>query len=137
MSKVRVTTHVFPKFFSELVLHELDTRYSRETVSIAADSGDLPFGMVLTRNADGTYTALKETGGTVGDAHAVLIVPVQNAAESQPALILRGYCILNAANLAFDTSVTLKAEVFRTLRDRGFVIKEIPEDEEVTNNADA
>lgn len=128
MSKVRLTTHVFPKVFSELVLHELDPRYSRATVSIAADSGALPFGMVPTRTADGAYGPLRETEGAPGDPHAVLISPVDDAAEIREALVLRGYCIINGGNLVFDKSVTQKADVLRALGDRGFIVKEVPGD---------
>ena len=129
MSKVRVTTFDYPKAFSELVLHELDTRYSREVVSIAANSGAMPFGLVLARRSDGSYEPLKEVSGTVGDAKAVLITAsgVPAATETQQALVLRGYCILNGSNALFDASVTKKADAFEALSDRGFIVKEIPD----------
>ena len=73
MSKVHSRTYDFGPRFSELVLHEIDPRYSREEVTLAASSGDLEFGTVLTRNADGNYAALKEADGTLGDAKAVLV----------------------------------------------------------------
>ncbi|MBQ3059600.1 MAG: head decoration protein [Desulfovibrio sp.] len=128
MSKVRVATHVFPKVFSELVLHELDPRYSRESASILAESA-MAFGTVLTRGADGNYAPLKETDGTLGDAHAVYIGPgLAASSEVQSGLILRGYSIINGTNLVFDASVTLKANAMNALRDRGFVVKEVPSD---------
>ncbi len=128
MSKVRVAVHVFPKVFSELVLHELDPRYSRETATVLAES-DAAFGTVLTRGTDGTYSPLKETDGTLGDAHAVYIGPDLDAsAEVRPGLVLRGYCILNGTNLVFDASVTLRSDAVNALRDRGFVVKEVPGD---------
>ena len=130
MSKVRVTTHEFPKVFSDLVLHELDPRYSRETVKVASDVGALPFGAILARRSDGLYEPLKEVSGTLGDAKAVLIsqggLPASN--ESQEALVLRGYCIINATNVQFDASVTKKADALTALNDRGFIVKEVPED---------
>ena len=49
MSKVHSRTYDFGPRFSELVLHEIDPRYSREEVTLAASSGDLEFGTVLTR----------------------------------------------------------------------------------------
>lgn len=127
MSEVTSTTYDFPQVFSELVLHELDRRYSRETVTVAADVGALPFGVVLARREDGAYEPLKEVSGTLGDARAVLISSggLAASAETQQALVLRGYCIINAANAQFDASVTKKAEALAALSDRGFVIKEI------------
>lgn len=127
MSKVRVTTFDYPKAFSELVLHELDTRYSREVVSIAANSGAMPFGLVLARRSDGSYEPLKEVSGTVGDAKAVLITEngLVDSAEKQAALVLRGYCVINGANAQFDASVTKKADALAALSDRGFIVKEI------------
>ncbi len=130
MSKVRVTTYEFPKVFSDLVLHELDPRYSRETVTVAADVGALPFGAILSRRSDGTYEPLKEVSGTLGDAKAILISQggLPASAEPQEALVLRGYCIVNATNVQFDASVTKKAEALTSLSDRGFIVKEVPED---------
>lgn len=129
MSGVTVKSYEYPKDFSELVLHELDTRYSREVVTIAANSGEIPFGMVLARRSDGNYEPLKENAGTLGDARAVLITAsgVPASAEKQEALVLRGYCILNGSNALFDASVTKKADAFAALSDRGFIIKEIPD----------
>ena len=49
MSKVQAHSYDLGPRFSELVLHELDPRYSREEVTLAATSGELPFGMVLAR----------------------------------------------------------------------------------------
>jgi hypothetical protein len=135
MSKVEVTTYTFGKRFSETVLHELDPRYSRETVTIAAGSGAVPFGAVLTRDDEGKYAPLKETAGeqdaesTLGAAKAVYIGPDLEASDSdQSALVLRGYSIINAANLVFDPSVTKKADALNALRDLGFVVKEVPSD---------
>ena len=130
MSKVRVTTHEFPKVFSDLVLHELDPRYSRETVKVASDVGALPFGAILARRSDGLYEPLKEVSGTLGDAKAILISQggLPSSAEPQEALVLRGYCIINATNVQFDASVTKKADALTALNDRGFIVKEVPED---------
>ena len=127
MSAIVTKSYDYPKDFSELVLHELDTRYSREVVSIAANSGAMPFGMVLARRSDGSYEPLKENAGTLGDAKAVLITAggVPASTEKQEALVLRGYCVLNGANAQFDASVTKKADALAALSDRGFIIKEI------------
>ena len=127
MSGVTVKSYDYPKDFSELVLHELDTRYSREVVTIAANSGEIPFGMVLARRSDGNYEPLKENAGTLGDAKAVLITEngLVDSAEKQAALVLRGYCVINGANAQFDASVTKKADALAALSDRGFIVKEI------------
>ena len=116
--------------FSDLVLHELDPRYSRETVKVASDVGALPFGAILARRSDGLYEPLKEVSGTLGDAKAVLISQggLPSSAEPQEALVLRGYCIINATNVQFDASVTKKADALTALNDRGFIVKEVPED---------
>ena len=89
MSKVTAHSYEFGLRFSELVIHEIDTRYSREKVMLAASCGDLGFGTVLTRDADGNYTALKEADGTLGDAKAVLIQTAPNADAPQEVTVLR------------------------------------------------
>ena len=127
MSKVTTHSYDFGPRFSELVLHEIDTRYSRETVLLAASSGDLAFGTVLTRTADGNYAALKEDDGTLGDAKAVLIQTAPNAEAPQEVTVLRGYAIINRNRLQFDSSVTKKDEAVQALHDLGFAIRTIEE----------
>ena len=129
MSKVQVQTHVFGKRFSETVLHELDPRYSRETVTIAGGSGPIPFGSVLMRDVNGKYTPLTEEEGVLGDAKAVYIgEPLPASETDQLALVLRGYCIVNGTNLVFDASVTQKSAALDALRDMGFIVKEVESD---------
>ncbi|MFR8053778.1 MAG: hypothetical protein ACLU6O_03315 [Bilophila wadsworthia] len=60
MSKIIVNTEVMGPDFSELVLHELNYEWSREVVTLAASEADLPFGMVLMREA-GEYKPLTES----------------------------------------------------------------------------
>lgn len=146
MSKVRCETYTFGPRFSETVLCELDTRFSRETGMLAPTDKDLPFGLVLMRKENGQYCPLTETAATAaaegqeatparlnGTACAVLLSPLAQSAEAQEAVVLRGYCIVNAARLAWDAGVSKKTEALAALSDRGFVLKEIEEAE----NADA
>lgn len=130
MSKVQAHSYDLGPRFSELVLHELDPRYSREEVTLAATSGELPFGMVLARSADGTYAPLKEADGTLGDAKAVLIQHAAPSESSQVVMVLRGYCIINRTKLQWDTSVSKKDEAVLALRDLGFAIRAIEEVED-------
>lgn len=130
MSKVQAHSYDLGPRFSELVLHELDPRYSREEVTLAASSGELPFGMVLARNADGTYAPLKEAGGTLGDAGAVLIQHAASSESTQTVMVLRGYCIINRNRLQWDTSVAKKDEAVQALHDLGFAIRAIEEVED-------
>lgn len=130
MSKVHTHSYDFGPRFSGLVLHELDPRYSREEVTLAASSGDLAFGTVLTRDADGNYAALKEADGTLGDAKAVLIQTAPKADAPQQVLVLRGYAIINKNRLCFDSSVTKKDEAVQALHDLGFAIRTIEEVED-------
>lgn len=138
MSKVNVETRVFGPRFSETVLHELDPRYSRKTVSLAATEEALPFGLVLMRDEAGHYAPFIETTAkpaqegqpTSGPASAatpcaVLLTAVEASDEVQEALVLTGYCIVNASRLVFDSSVTLKAKALAALEDRGFVVEEV------------
>lgn len=122
---IHVTTQSLGPRFSELVLHELDPRYSRVEVEIAANSGPLPFGLVLSRGADGACAPLTEADG--GGAALVLLHSVPDAATRQPALALRGYCVINPARLAFDGAVTDKPAALRALEARGFVLRAIEE----------
>lgn len=130
MSKVQAHSYDLGPRFSELVLHELDPRYSREEVTLAASSGELPFGMVLARSADGTYAALKEADGTLGDVKAVLIQHAAPSESTQVVMVLRGYCIINRNKLQWDTSVAKKDEAVQALRDLGFAIRAIEEVED-------
>ena len=130
MSKVQAHSYDLSPRFSELVLHELDPRYSREEVTLAASSGELPFGMVLARSADGTYAALKEADGTLGDAKAVLIQHAAPSESTQVVMVLRGYCIINRNKLQWDTSVAKKDEAVQSLRDLGFAVRAIEEVED-------
>ncbi len=130
MSKVPAHSYEFGLRFSELVIHEIDTRYSREKVMLAASSGNLEFGTVLTRNADGNYSALKEADGTLGDAKAVLIQTALNTDAPQQVLVLRGYAIINKNKLLFDSSVVKKDEAVQALHDLGFAIRAIEEVED-------
>lgn len=127
---IQVATQTFGPRFSELVLHELDPRYSRVTVQLKANSGALPFGLVLARAADGTCEPLREAAETLGDAALVLLQDAPDSTEQQAVLALRGYCIINDQRLAFDASVTKKAEAVRALEARGFVIRSIKEAED-------
>lgn len=126
---IQVATQTLGPRFSELVLHELDPRYSRVRARLKANSGDLPFGLVLARAADGDYEPLREADETLGDAVLVLLQDVPDSSEPQTVLALRGYAIINDQRLAFDSSVTKKDEAVRALEARGFVIRSIKEAE--------
>ena len=107
MSKIIVNTEVMGPDFSELVLHELNYEWSREVVTLAASEADLPFGMVLMREA-GEYKPLTES--TVESAQKLDGTPVAS---------------LNGAALKFDASVTtLQADAKLALSDLGIVIKD-------------
>ncbi len=129
MSKIIVNTEVMGPDFSELVLHELNYEWSREVVTLAASGADLPFGMVLMREA-GEYKPLTES--TVESAQklsgapvAVLIGAVKASESAQQGIVIRRGAILNGAALKFDASVTtLQAEAKLSLSDLGIVIKE-------------
>ena len=128
MSKIIVNTEVMGPDFSELVLHELNYEWSREVVTLASEA-DLPFGMVLMREA-GEYKPLTES--TVESAQkldgtpvAVLIGAVKASESAQPGIVIRRGAILNGAALKFDASVTtLQADAKLALSDLGIVIKE-------------
>lgn len=129
MSKIIVNTEVMGPDFSELVLHELNYEWSREVVTLAASEADLPFGMVLMREA-GEYKPLTEStvesAQKLGGAPVAVLIGVVPASESaQSAVVIRRGAILNGAALKFDASVTtLQAEAKLALSDLGIVIKE-------------
>lgn len=124
MSKIIVHTEEQQPAFSELVLHELDYRHSRETVTFAVTESPLPVGLVLARNAQGEYEPLQENSGTLDEARAVLIKAPSAGAEAQEGVVIRRSAILNGAALQFDASVTKKTEAKLALSDLGIVIKE-------------
>ncbi len=129
MSKIGVITETMGPEFSELVLHELNYEWSREVVTLAASEKELPFGLVLMRDA-GKYKPLTES--TVeeaqqlgGDPIAVLITARPASESDQTGTVIRRGAILNGAALKFDASVaTLQADAKLALSDLGIVIKE-------------
>lgn len=129
MSKIIVNTEVMGPDFSELVLHELNYEWSREVVTLAASEADLPFGMVLMREA-GEYKPLTEStvesAPQLGGAPVAVLIGAVPASESaQPGIVIRRGAILNGAALKFDASVTTKqADAKLSLSDLGIVIKE-------------
>lgn len=126
MPEIKVRTHVFPRRYSDTVLHTLDPRYSNKIASLAATEEALPFGLVLMRDEAGVYSPLTEESGTLqGTPSAVLLTEVEASAEPASVLVLTGYCVVNANGLVFDPSVTLKAKALAALEDRGFVIEEV------------
>ena len=83
MSKIIVNTEVMGPDFSELVLHELNYEWSREVVTLAASEKELPFGLVLMREA-GKYKPLTES--TVESAQKLDGTPSPcSSARSKPA----------------------------------------------------
>lgn len=129
MSKIIVHTEVMGPDFSELVLHELNYEWSREVVTLAASEKELPFGLVLMREA-GKYKPLTESTVSEaqtlgGDPIAVLITGLPADESDQTGTVIRRGAILNGAALKFDASVTtLQAEAKLALSDLGIVIKE-------------
>ena len=87
MSKIIVNTEVMGPDFSELVLHELNYEWSREVVTLAASEADLPFGMVLMREAE--YKPLTEStvesAQKLGGAPVAVLIGAVKASESKPA----------------------------------------------------
>lgn len=138
MSRIRYSTETLAPRFSETVIAELDSRFSRRKVQLAPASGPLPFGLVLMKNANGAYAPLTETaasgeGETAippkldGEACAVLIEPVDASEIVQQGLVLAGYAIVNTANLCWDKSVTQKSAALDQLEKRGFILENIAE----------
>lgn len=137
MSKVQVTTHIFGPRFSETVLNELDPRYSRAEVPVAASEKPLAFGTVLARNADGVYAPLAapvtkaegenqaSTPAAAPAPSAILIQDLPAGEQAQKALVLRGYCIVNGSRLLFADGVDKKSALV-ALEDAGFVIHDVP-----------
>lgn len=138
MSKVHVATHEFGLRFSETVLHELDSRYSRAEVDVAASGAPLAFGTVLARGADGAFAPLAAPAAaaqTEGDPEGqpapqaasgrkVVLIQDLPAGETK-ALVVAGYCIVNGARLVLPEGADKKA-VFAELEDCGFVVRDIP-----------
>ncbi len=140
MSKIICSTSELGPAFSETVLAELDTRFSRKTVQLAPSTGPLPFGLVMMKSADGKYAPLTETpasgeGETAtpakmdGNASAILLSPVPASASAQSGLILRGYAIVNIARLAWDSSVSDKSAALCEMEKLGFIFENIEEAE--------
>lgn len=124
MGKLKYASEIFSPRFSETVLAETDTRFSRQRVKVAVDAGPLPFGLVLARAATGLgYEPYKGAEGQ--KARAILLTPLDETSGSREAVIIGGYAILNENNLVWDAAVTDKASALNQLADAGFVIKKV------------
>lgn len=134
----KVITYEFGPSFSDVVLAELDTRFSRASVKISPTENALSMGSVLMKKADGSYTPLTETaasgeGETAtpakldGTACAVLISALPASEAARTGIVLRGYAIVNSAALVFDSSVNKKEEALADLAKAGFILENIKE----------
>lgn len=137
---IKHTTEVFQPTFSDTVIAELDTRFSRRLVDMAPSDGPLPFGLVLCRDNDGIYGPLKgasesapQTQAEDGQASqkepavacAILIAPLDASASGQKGLVIGGYAIINPDRLVWDASVTDKKTALGQLEARGLVFREV------------
>lgn len=142
---IKHTTEVFQPTFSDTVIAELDTRFSRRLVDMAPSEGPLPFGLVLCRDNDGIYGPLKgasesapQTQAENGQAEngqasqkepavacAILIAPLDASASGQKGLVIGGYAIINPDRLVWDASVTDKKTALGQLEARGLVFREV------------
>jgi len=124
MAKLKYSSEIFSPRFSETILAESDTRFSRQKVKVNVDAGPLPFGLVLSRAATGSnYEPFKGTEGQ--KARAILLTPLDETTGSREAVIIGGYAILNENNLVWDAAVTDRATALTQLADAGFVIKKV------------
>lgn len=122
MAKLKYSSEIFSPRFSETVLAEIDTRFSRQSVKVNVEKGQLPFGLVLARAATG-YEPYKAAEGQ--KASAILLTPLDETTGSRDAVIIGGYAILNENRLVWDAAVTAKATALAQLADAGFVIKKV------------
>lgn len=129
MSKVNVKTYEIDPRFSEIILYELDTRFSRGTVTLAPHKDDLPMGTVLAKGADGTYAPFAAPAGSeegqpasAAGKPAILIydAPASDAPEEVAAIT--GYAIVNKNGLPIDAS--LLEDAVAALEAAGFTVKE-------------
>lgn len=71
MAKLKYSSEIFSPRFSETILAESDTRFSRQKVKVNVDAGPpLPFGLVLSR-AGSSYEPFRGTEGQ--KARAILL----------------------------------------------------------------
>lgn len=115
-----------PAVLSDVLLMELDPRWTRETASIGPCDVDLPLGAVLAKRADNTYVPylLAESDSA---ALAVLITPVEAGTAAREGVIARRGCVVAAANLFFIPAAGAadkKKAALAELRERGLVPQE-------------
>lgn len=132
---VQVQTETKGGVLSDLLLVEIDYRWSRQAITLAASSEKLGMGTVLEYSAStGAYSPLSttttgESGSqtiTVNDAVAVLLHDVPaNAAKQSAVALLRG-AVVQRDKLVFGSAITadMKKTACAALTALGVVVKE-------------
>jgi hypothetical protein len=111
---------------SEVLAYEVDKRWSRQEITLAASTADYPMGAVLSLDSEsGAYVHYLETEGDT-EAASMLVTPRKaNSAAQKGVAVLRG-AVLLASNLAFLEAVTdeEKKAAFAQLTALGLVVQE-------------
>lgn len=105
---------------SDLLIYEIDARWSREEAVIAVTTKDLPLGTVLEKSIDGLTPLTTE-----GEAYAVLGRNIPASEEAQSAMILCRGVIIHKDKLVFETGVTPEfvATAITALNTLGIIAK--------------
>ena len=125
-SKLFQYSETEPMRLSEVVVFEVDSRWSRQEITLAALAETLPLGAVLALDAEsGSYVPYLAAEGD-NEASAVLCAPAKASSAAQKAVAeLRG-AVLCGSNLAFLEGVTdeQKKTAFAQLTALGLVVQE-------------
>ncbi|MDL2275153.1 head decoration protein [Desulfosarcina sp. OttesenSCG-928-G10] len=113
-----------PRSLSEVLLLEVNRNWSRDTVTLAATTVDLPVGAVLAVNEDGTYVSYLAAAGN-NEAAAMLVTPRIKSTAAQEAVVIRRGARVSASGLAFLATVTdaQKQTAYAQLTALGIVVE--------------
>jgi hypothetical protein len=132
---VKVQTETKGAVLSDLLLYEVDYRWSRQQVSLAATEAALPMGTVLeVSSTTGSYSALGitttgESGSqtsTVNAAVAVLLDDAPISTSAQDVMVLLRGAVVAGEKLHFGSTITadMKKTAKAALTTLGIVVKE-------------
>lgn len=120
---IKCSTEVLGPRFSDCILEEVNPRFARRNVEVAASDVPLAVGTVLSEGAGGVFEPYRE--GSV--AVAVLASDLPASKEKQQAVAITGYALVNRDSLIFDAAITDKTQALGQLEACGLILRTIRE----------
>lgn len=116
---IQYSTETLDPRFSDVILEELNPRFSRCNIEVSASEKPLAVGTVLSKGTDVVFAPYVASG----TASAVLACDLPASKEKQQAVAIVGYAIVNPDALIFDEAITDKKTALGQLEVNGFILR--------------